>query len=183
MVLKPSAAFPPFANYNRAYGGMFRWETGMTQGAIACNPLRSIRRDEAGLWEDTSRIFSISPPVTDDLSAAQTIRGGVSPELARHLEAVLGAEYRRALIPDRTLLRRLSTGSALTAEEGERVLEAAHLLALALRVFGSEEKARKWLSTPKTRFNGSSPLVLATSAPGVRAIEQLLGEIEEGYFA
>ena len=87
------------------------------------------------------------------------------------------------MIPDRTLLRRLSTGSALTAEEGERVLEAAHLLALALRVFGSEEKARKWLSTPKTRFNGASPLVLATSAPGVRAIEQLLGEIEEGYFA
>jgi putative toxin-antitoxin system antitoxin component (TIGR02293 family) len=183
MALKQPAALSPLANYNQAYGGIFRRETNMTPNAIECNPIRSIRRDEARLWEDTSRIFSINPPVTDDLSAVQTIRGGVSPELARHLEAALGIEYRRALIPDRTLLRRLSTGSALTAEEGERVLEAAHLLALALRVFGSEEKARKWLSTPKTRFNGSSPLVLATSAPGVRAIEQLLGEIEEGYFA
>lgn len=155
----------------------------MPLDGVACSQVAVIRHDEAGLWEDTSRIFSIDPPVTDDLSAVETIRDGVSPELARHLEVVLGVAYRRALIPDRTLLRRLSKGTMLTAEEGERVLEAAHLLALALRVFGSEEKARKWLSTPKTRLNGAPPLELATSAPGMRAVEQLLGEIEEGYFA
>lgn len=137
----------------------------------------------AGVWEEASQLFAIDPPLTDDLSAAQVIALGVSPALARQIELSLGLTFRRTLIPDRTLQRRIKAAMPLSPEESEKLLAAAHLATLALRVFGREDKARKWLAAPKKGLAGRTPLELATSGPGIRAVEEMLGQIDAGYFA
>lgn len=86
------------------------------------------------------------------------------------LAAVLG-------IPPRTLTRRRQTGR-LTPDESDRLLRLARVVELALAVFEDAEAARTWLTEPKRLLAGETPLARADTAPGVRAVEDMLFAIE-----
>lgn len=134
-------------------------------------------------WEAMGKVFEIGG-VRDEYTAARAIERGLRPAIVTMLEAFIGPDYRRMLIPDRTLARRVREGDVLTADEGNKVLLTAHVVTLAIQVFGSEEKAQRWLRSPKKRFDGRAPLdVVAHSGPGAIAVEQMLGQIGEGFFA
>lgn len=53
----------------------------------------------------------------------------------------------------------------------------------AVKVFGSEAKANSWLENPKRIFNGRSPLQVISTEDGIKAVEEVLNQIDSGYFA
>ncbi len=88
---------------------------------------------------------------------------------------------RDRIIPLRTLKTRLSKEQPLTVEESDKLFRAAHITAMAQIIFGSKEKAKRWLSKPKNRFSGAEPLTMLSTAQGTRQVEEMLLQIAEGY--
>lgn len=91
-------------------------------------------------------------------------------------------ELLEVVIPTRTLKHRRQRGEALSVVEAERLARMARIYELALRVFGDPDKARRWLSRPKHRFEERSPLSLMRSEPGGHSVEEALIQIDEGMF-
>ncbi|HEX7667982.1 MAG TPA: antitoxin Xre/MbcA/ParS toxin-binding domain-containing protein [Polyangiaceae bacterium] len=83
----------------------------------------------------------------------------------------------------RTIARRRQGRQALTAEESERVVRLARVLAEATEVLGSREKARRWLQKPSRALKGEAPLHLLDTDIGASAVLQELGRIDYGVFA
>lgn len=63
-----------------------------------------------------------------------------------------------------------------------REKERAKVLALARSIFGDEAKMERWFHKPLIRFEGKSPNQMMTTDDGLKKVEQLLIEIQEGYF-
>jgi putative toxin-antitoxin system antitoxin component (TIGR02293 family) len=82
-------------------------------------------------------------------------------------------------ISPRTLNRRRKGGS-LKPDESERALRLVRLYRRAADVLGGSEEAREWLREPNFALGDETPLQFADTEPGVRRVEQLLGQIEHG---
>lgn len=52
---------------------------------------------------------------------------------------------------------------------------------MAESIFGSEEKAMQWLSKPKDRFSGKSPLSKLATTQGASQVEEMLIQLAEGF--
>jgi putative toxin-antitoxin system antitoxin component (TIGR02293 family) len=87
------------------------------------------------------------------------------------------------VIPLRTLKHRRQRQEPLSADESDKLARVARLWGFALKVFGNPDKARRWLTKPKIRFEERTPLSMMHSSAGGDAVEEMLGQIEEGYFA
>ena len=55
-------------------------------------------------------------------------------------------------------------------------------MGLARQIFGNEQKMTRWLNKPQQRFEGRSPTQMMQSRNGLKEVEQLLIEIQEGFF-
>ena len=86
-------------------------------------------------------------------------------------------------ISDRTLSRRLATGSKLSAEESDRTMRVARVFAKTTDVFGNSEKAAHWLKTPNRVMDGEAPLSLLDTDAGVSWVETILGRIDYGIYS
>jgi len=86
-------------------------------------------------------------------------------------------------IPQRTLTRRLTHKSRLTAAESDRTVRLAQVFATAAETLGSEEKAAQWLKTPNRALRGGAPLDQLDTDPGVREVEDVLGRISYGVYS
>jgi putative toxin-antitoxin system antitoxin component (TIGR02293 family) len=84
-------------------------------------------------------------------------------------------------VPERTLARRKA--GRLDLQEGERFLRLVRLYNIALEVFGSSEKAWRWLRGPNRALGGVEPLSLLDTDLGTEAVEDVLGRIEHGVFS
>jgi uncharacterized protein (DUF2384 family) len=60
--------------------------------------------------------------------------------------------------------------------------EEWRIMSLVEEVYGSRQRARDWMNTPKARLEGRAPNDLLKSAAGRRRIEELLIQISEGMF-
>lgn len=87
------------------------------------------------------------------------------------------------IIKPRTLAHRKSKAECLTQEETGRWLRAAKAQALALEVFGDQEKAVAWLHMPRQRFADQSAMEILQSEAGAQLVEDTLNQIDAGYFA
>jgi uncharacterized protein (DUF2384 family) len=47
-------------------------------------------------------------------------------------------------------------------------------------VFGNGEKARSWLSKPKSRFSGKDPIAMLATTSGSHQVEEMLIQVAEG---
>ena len=83
----------------------------------------------------------------------------------------------------RTWHTRKARNAALSSREADGVLRIARIAAEAVRVIGSEAKARRWLSTPAALFAGQAPFDLLDTDAGVQAVEEALGRIHWGDYA
>lgn len=63
-----------------------------------------------------------------------------------------------------------------------REKERAKILGLARNIFGDEAKMERWLHKPLKRFGGKSPSQMMSTSDNLKKVEQLLIEIQEGYF-
>jgi len=80
----------------------------------------------------------------------------------------------------RTWHTRKASNAALSPREADGILRIARIAAETLRVFGNEDKARRWLAAPFAGFGGRSPFELLDSDAGVQAVEEELGRIHWG---
>jgi putative toxin-antitoxin system antitoxin component (TIGR02293 family) len=87
------------------------------------------------------------------------------------------------VIPPRTLKHRKQRKEPLSIDESDRLARVIRLYELGVRVFGDRDKARRWLTKPKIRFEERTPLAMMRTELGGRAVEEMLIQIEEGIFA
>jgi putative toxin-antitoxin system antitoxin component (TIGR02293 family) len=85
--------------------------------------------------------------------------------------------------PARTLKHRRQRNEPLNLDESDRLARVARLYELAVKVFGDRDKARRWLSKPKQRFQENSPVARMRTELGGRSVEEMLIQIDEGMFA
>jgi putative toxin-antitoxin system antitoxin component (TIGR02293 family) len=84
------------------------------------------------------------------------------------------------IIPLKPFKKRLADGHRLSVDQSDRLFRVAHITAMAEVLFESDEKAKRWLSKPKTRFSGKSPLAMLSTSPGTRQVEEVLIQFAEG---
>ena len=71
----------------------------------------------------------------------------------------------------------------LTAEQSDRLLRVARVLAAAEETFGNRDNAAAWLRRPTQVLAGESPIDLLDTDEGAREVETLLGRIGHGIAA
>ncbi len=86
-------------------------------------------------------------------------------------------------IPQRTLTRRLSRHSRLTAAESDRTVRLARVYATAVEMIGNAAKAAEWLRTPNRALGGGIPIDQLDTDLGAREVENILGRIAYGVYS
>jgi len=121
----------------------------------------------------------------DDL--ARLVRKGLPASsvtaLAEKLEVGKTVLSGKLGISQRTLTRRLSQRSRLTAAESDRTVRLARVYAHAVEMIGDEQKAVEWLRTPNRALAGERPLDQLDTDLGARAVEDILGRIAYGVYS
>ncbi len=102
----------------------------------------------------------------------------------KHLgeEGFSQAEIYRLVAPRRTLERRFEKKQPLSAVEADRVARLERIVAHAVRVFGSAEKAHRWLRKPCRALDGAVPIDLLATETGAHLVEDELHAIDYGMF-
>ena len=127
--------------------------------------------------------LGMKPPATET-AALQIVEHRLPTAVIKRLIS-LGlerGEIDSVVIPLRTLQHRRSRRQRLTLEESDRVLRAIRVLSLAESVYGSRERALSWLRNPHPRLESRAPLSLLKTDTGSRLVEDLLVQIDEGFF-
>jgi putative toxin-antitoxin system antitoxin component (TIGR02293 family) len=115
-----------------------------------------------------------------------SVRRGLSTQVFKSVAASLGfsdREFAGVLkIPNRTLDRRLKH-DLLSPDESDRLARVANILKRAQKVFGNMEKARDWMNTPLSAFEGETPLQRADTSIGANQVDDVLGRIDYGVYS
>lgn len=131
------------------------------------------------------KVFGKAVTSPDDL--ARLVRRGLPATsvtaLAGKLDLGNTVLSRKLGIPQRTLTRRLSQRSRLTAAESDRTVRFARIYANAVEMIGDEERAVEWLRTPNRALGGERPLDQLDTDIGARAVEDILGRIAYGVYS
>jgi len=124
--------------------------------------------------------------IKDSVDLTELIRKGLPASavvaLAKKLDLKNAVISERLGIPQRTLTRRLSQHSRLTAAESDRTVRLARVYAIAVEMIGSAEKAVEWLRTPNRALGGVLPLDRLDTDLGAREVEDILGRIAYGVY-
>jgi putative toxin-antitoxin system antitoxin component (TIGR02293 family) len=107
----------------------------------------------------------------------------ILPSIAAGLSMDRSAVAKVVGISGRTLSRRLASHSRLSAEESDRMVRLARVLALANDILGDRAKASRWLQTPNSALQGSTPFELLDTDAGVQSVETILGRIAYGIYS
>jgi len=84
------------------------------------------------------------------------------------------------IVPRSTLIRRRRQ-ARLHPEESEVVQRLAEIWALAVNIFGDEDKARRFLKRAHPLLRGALPLDLViANSQGAKAVEGILGRLKYG---
>ncbi|HLN23934.1 MAG TPA: antitoxin Xre/MbcA/ParS toxin-binding domain-containing protein [Patescibacteria group bacterium] len=127
----------------------------------------------------------IGSDVHDSLDLVRVVRRGLPVGAAQHMldsGRLTPAEMDRVVLPRRTLANRRKVGT-LTADQSDRLLRIARVLATADETFGTVDKASHWLRRPTQVLAGERPLDLLDTEEGAREVEALLGRIAHGIAA
>jgi len=131
------------------------------------------------------RILGKAVKKPDDL--AELVRRGLPAnsvkELAERLDLGTTILSQKLGIPQRTLTRRLSQRSRLTAAESDRTVRLARVFASAVEMIGEAEKAAAWLQVPNRALRGKRPLDQLDTDVGAREVDDILGRIAYGVYS
>ncbi|WP_035354736.1 type II RES/Xre toxin-antitoxin system antitoxin [Edaphobacter aggregans] len=118
-----------------------------------------------------------------DLARLVEARLPVSSIEALSSHGLTDEEIYTYILPRRTLVHRRSKHEALTHDESDKAVRLARIASLAEEVFGEDEKAGRWLRKPKQRFEGRTPLEVLKTEAGARLVEEMLLQLDYGFFA
>jgi putative toxin-antitoxin system antitoxin component (TIGR02293 family) len=127
--------------------------------------------------------LGVEPPMTEAAVLGIIERQLDPPVIQRLFDMGLSRdEVHSVIIPARTLQHRRSRNERLTVEESDRVIRALRVLSAAEGVYENRERALQWLRRPNPRLQDRTPISLLKTDTGARIVEELLGQIDEGYF-
>lgn len=132
------------------------------------------------------RIFGRSPK--GPLAAHELIERGLPTSALISLLAKLHSMQRNPLLralgmSERTVQRhKKGTQRPLSPDQSGRAWKFAEILAKATEVFGSQERAEKWLEQPATGLERRRPIDLLTTPAGTEIVETFLGRLEHGVY-
>jgi putative toxin-antitoxin system antitoxin component (TIGR02293 family) len=86
-------------------------------------------------------------------------------------------------ITSKTLQRKRKARTTLTPVESDRLYRLQAIFALAVKVLGSKEDAKEWLSTSQIDLGDRIPLELLTTSAGASLVEEVLNRMEYGVLA
>ena len=136
-----------------------------------------------GTTINLSEYLGVNP--ASDFDLAEMIERGLPADTLSLLKekGLTFTEVAELIISPRTLQHRKARGNQqLTNEEADKVVRIARILAFAEQVFGSREKALRWLRKPDDRLHERSRLSMLITESGGRVVEEMLWQIEEGMF-
>jgi putative toxin-antitoxin system antitoxin component (TIGR02293 family) len=129
----------------------------------------------------------LGKPVNKSGALAELVREGLPVKslllLAERLDIRQAEISEKIGIPKRTLTRRLTQHSRLTAAESDRAVRLAQVYSTAAETLGDGDKAAAWLKTPNRALRGARPLDQLDTDPGVREVEDVLGRIAYGVYS
>lgn len=127
--------------------------------------------------------LGVEPPLTE-AAVLGIIEQQLKPPVIQRLQeqGLSREEIYSIIIPARTLQHRRSRRERLTVEESDRVIRAVRVISAAEAVYESRERALEWLRRPNPRLSDRKPISLLKTDTGARIVEELLGQIDEGYF-
>ena len=115
---------------------------------------------------------------------AGLVHNGLQISVLDQLLSIGLTQQELALVaPPRTLAHRRAKKQTLTSDESDKVVRIGRVIAAAERVFADPARARLWLRASLKRFDGNTPMQMLSSEAGGRIVEELLIQIDEGYFA
>lgn len=126
----------------------------------------------------------LNTPIKTPVDMVKITRQGITPDA---IDALIESGFTRNevswIVPARTLSHRRQKNELLTADESGRWLRAAKLLALAEVVLGDDAKALQWLHKPRKIFDDLNAMELMQTEAGAQLVEEVLGQLDSGYFA
>jgi len=132
---------------------------------------------------------TLGHPMTDPLETHDLLLRGLPGRAIDHLLShllVLDKTESLALAMGmslRTFQRRQDNLSKpLSPEQSGRTWKFAEILAQAIRVFGTQEEAERWLDRPGMGLNGRRPIDLLATPVGVAMVETFLTRLEHGVY-
>lgn len=123
--------------------------------------------------------------VTHGLDLVRAVRRGFPAGAVQHMldsGRLTLAELDRVVMPRKTWSNRKRAGT-LTAEQSDRLIRVARVLAIAEETFANPAKAHAWLRRPTEVLGGEKPLDFLDTEEGAREVETLLGRIAHGIAA
>ncbi len=86
-------------------------------------------------------------------------------------------------ITSKTLQRKRKARTTLTPVESDRLYRVQVIFALAIKVLGTPQDAKEWLSTSQIDIGDRVPLDLLTTSAGASLVEEVLNRMEYGILA
>jgi putative toxin-antitoxin system antitoxin component (TIGR02293 family) len=130
---------------------------------------------------------ALNIPIDSPIKLMELTRRGLPSGILATLAADLGMQRTRVAkvlgISERTLSRRITSHAKLTAEESDRTVRLARVLASAKETLGTMDKASRWLQTPNRALAGEAPFDLLDTDAGVQSVETVLGRIAYGVYS
>lgn len=129
---------------------------------------------------------AVTGPLHNERDIVRLVRRGVPTQAVDHFLEAARMSFNLLdpkVINLRTFKRRKKNAQPLEADESDRLLRVVGIVAAAEEVFGDRDKAQAWLNRQNRTLDGESPLAMADTDRGARAVEALLGRIEHGIAA
>jgi len=112
-----------------------------------------------------------------------SVREGLPVELITEIAEKYGLSQQDVLeaagIP-RSSAHRYKRLGRLNREQSNRLYKVIYLLRRAEELFDSAQLAAGWMNSPKVFLHNASPLHYLDTEPGLKAVEHLLGRLEDG---
>ena len=115
-----------------------------------------------------------------------TVEAGIPLAAVNSFVAASGVELKDifdTVIPARTLKHRRARREPLSRDESDKLARLVRVYEQAVAVLGDAARAAAWLHAPKRRFADRTPMQMLRTEVGGRMVEEMLGQIESGFFA
>ena len=129
---------------------------------------------------------AVTGPLHNERDMVRLVRRGVPTQAVDHFLAAARLSFNSLdpkILNHRTFKRRKKNAQPLEQDESDRLLRMVGVVAAAEEVFGSVDKAQEWLNRATRALDGETPLAMADTDRGARAVEALLGRIAHGIAA
>ena len=128
----------------------------------------------------------LTGPLHDERDIVRLIRRGVPTQAVDHFLNAARMSFNMLdphVLNRRTFKRRQKTSQPLDQAESDRLLRMVGVVAAAEETFDNGDKAHIWLSRENRALDGETPLAMADTDQGARAVMALLGRIAHGIAA